>query len=152
MPPGTPYNGIIQEYPFIRVDEFTTLQEPAKLHLLTHAHSDHLVGLQAKSFDGQIICSEDTKDVLLRLEQYKERAYYADEIRAQKKRVYAHLKIDPIVKEDRRTIYDGSRDLLVRGCSPLFASFLMLSIEGHPVKYPYTYCCCRERVGDINAH
>ncbi|KIY65634.1 hypothetical protein CYLTODRAFT_412438 [Cylindrobasidium torrendii FP15055 ss-10] len=112
MPPGAPYNGFIKEYPFIRVDEFTTLPTPAKLHLLTHAHSDHLVGLQAKSFDGQIICSEDTKNVLLRLEQYKERAYYAEEIRPQKKRIYAHLKIDPIIKEDRRTIYEGSKDLL----------------------------------------
>lgn len=141
MPPGAPYTGFIKEYPFIRVDEFTTLPVPAKLHLLTHAHSDHLVGLNAKSFDGQIICSEDTKDVLLRLEQYKERAYYADEMRAQKKRMYAHLKIDPI-KEDRRTTYEGSRDLLVRGCPSSCVFILMRSTESYTVKHAHTYCCC----------
>lgn len=114
MPPGTPHNSFIAEYPYIRVDDFRTLKEPAKLHLLTHAHSDHIGGLQAKSFDQQVICSRDTKEILLRHEVYKERALHEHQLRAEKKRTYGHLKVDPVISEHGEVYYQGSKDLLVR--------------------------------------
>lgn len=118
MPPGTPFHSLIREFPFIRVDAFTDIPEikntRPKLHLLTHAHTDHIVGLQAKSFDQPIICSRDTKEILLRLELYKERALHAREFRAEKQRAYRHLKVEPRVNADGQIYYQGSKDLLVR--------------------------------------
>ncbi|RXK36735.1 hypothetical protein M231_05970 [Tremella mesenterica] len=45
---------------------------PAQLFLLTHVHSDHLVGLTS-NFTGRIICTPDTKRMLLRLEGENDR-------------------------------------------------------------------------------
>ncbi len=120
MPPGTPYHSFLVEYPYIRVDEFTTIKDyQAKLHLLTHAHSDHVVGLQAKSFDQQIICSHDTKEIILRHEVYKERHLHEQEFRAEKKKTFSHLKVDPLIGEDGELFYSGSKDLLVRFCTSI---------------------------------
>ncbi|KAG7447100.1 uncharacterized protein BT62DRAFT_993446 [Guyanagaster necrorhizus] len=114
MPPGTPYNSFLVEYPTIRVDEFTTPKDDrrAQLYLLTHTHSDHIVGLQAKGFAETVYCSHDSKEMLLRHEVYKERALYGTELRAEKLRTYGHLKIDPLVGEDGEVYYQGSRDFL----------------------------------------
>jgi hypothetical protein len=116
MPPGAPYNSFIVPYR-IRVDEFTNSvgQEmvPA-LHLLSHTHSDHITGLQAKSFGYTIICSHDAKEMLLRHEVYAERSLHELEYRAETTRTYSHLKVDPLVYPDGSMYYTGSRDLLVR--------------------------------------
>lgn len=115
MPTGTPYNSFVLPYR-IRVDDFaaTTGQDttPA-LHLLTHTHTDHINGLSAKQFGYTVICSFDAKEMLLRHEVYSERELYASEIRAEKVRTYAHLKVDPFVQPDGSMFYSGSRDLLV---------------------------------------
>ncbi|KAF7359244.1 DNA cross-link repair 1A protein [Mycena sanguinolenta] len=114
MPPGAPYNSFIVPYR-IRVDEFTNSvgQEmvPA-LHLLSHTHSDHITGLQAKSFGYTIICSHDAKEMLLRHEVYAERSLHEHEYRAEATRTYSHLKVDPLVYPDGSMYYTGSRDLL----------------------------------------
>ncbi|KAF8191441.1 beta-lactamase-like protein [Mycena galopus ATCC 62051] len=114
MPPGAPYNSFIVPYR-IRVDEFTNSfgQEmvPA-LHLLSHTHSDHITGLQAKSFGYTIICSHDAKEMLLRHEVYAERSLREHEYRAETTRTYSHLKVDPLIYPDGSTYYTGSRDLL----------------------------------------
>ncbi|KAL1722808.1 hypothetical protein EV715DRAFT_191874 [Schizophyllum commune] len=50
--------------------------------------------------------------MLLRYEVYKERALLAMDIRAEKTRAFAHLKVDPIQCPDGTMYYTGSRDLL----------------------------------------
>lgn len=87
--------GHLLECPVIRVDCFTSptptkprhLPHPtdpkaprqpapnAQLYLLTHVHTDHLVGL-TQDFTGQIICSHDTKRLLPRLEAETDRINY----------------------------------------------------------------------------
>ncbi|KAF9038654.1 beta-lactamase-like protein [Panaeolus papilionaceus] len=114
MPPGTPYNGFIRPYR-IRVDEFTTLdqnQHQPYLHLLTHTHSDHLVGLSAKSFGHRVFCSQDAKSMLLNHEVYGEREYFAQELRAENIRTYSHLFVKPLVNSEGTAFVQGSRDLL----------------------------------------
>jgi DNA cross-link repair 1C protein len=116
MPPGTPYNAFILPYN-IRVDEFSTLSPtttPPALHLLSHTHADHIIGLSSKSFGYQVVCSHDAKEMLLWHEVYNERALHEREIRAEKTRTFAHLKVDPRVEADGRIYFTGSRDLLVR--------------------------------------
>lgn len=114
MPTGTPYNSFIPPYK-IRVDDFGSVsnaEETPLLHLLTHTHSDHINGLSAKSFGFNVVCSHDAKEMLLRHEVYAERELQTLELRAEKKRTYSHLKIDPMVHPDGQ-YYNGSRDLLV---------------------------------------
>ncbi|KAG1780545.1 beta-lactamase-like protein [Suillus placidus] len=97
MPPGTPYASFALPYP-IRVDCFTcTAHLPAPyntpaLYLLTHSHTDHIVGLSSKSFAARLVCSPDTKEMLLRHEIYLERAKKdAGEVAT---RTFAHLKVE----------------------------------------------------------
>ncbi|KAG2125588.1 beta-lactamase-like protein [Suillus cothurnatus] len=97
MPPGTPYASFALPYP-IRVDCFTCtahLPTPYKtpaLYLLTHSHTDHIVGLSSKSFAAQVVCSPDTKEMLLRHEIHLERAKKdAGEVAT---RTFAHLKVE----------------------------------------------------------
>ncbi|KAE9387923.1 hypothetical protein BT96DRAFT_454671 [Gymnopus androsaceus JB14] len=116
MPPGAPFNLFALPYP-IRVDAFSAISpscpEPnAVLHLLTHTHSDHIVGLQAKSFCQRVICSADAKDMLLRHEVYRERALHEGEYRAEHNFTFKHLKVDPWIGPDEEVFYHGSRDLL----------------------------------------
>jgi len=118
MPTGTPYNSYVLPYR-IRVDDFSEVnhQDPATtplLHLLTHTHSDHVNGLSARSFGYRVICSNDAKEMLLRHEVYAERELQALDLRTEKIRTYAHLKVDPLRNPDGTMYYNGSRDLLVR--------------------------------------
>lgn len=125
MPPGTPYHSFLVEYPYIRVDDFTSIKnDQARIHLLTHAHSDHIVGLQAKTFSQQVICSHDTKELLLRHEVYKERHLHEQELRAEKRKTYSHLKVDPLVGEHGQIYYQGSKDLLVRRSRSTYKKFI----------------------------
>ncbi|KAL1741444.1 hypothetical protein HDZ31DRAFT_45420 [Schizophyllum fasciatum] len=50
--------------------------------------------------------------MLLRYEVYKERALLSMDIRAEKTRAFAHLKVDPVQCSDGTMYYTGSRDLL----------------------------------------
>lgn len=106
-------DGHLLEFPQIRVDCFTTptpsrphllppadpssstatwrLAPNARLYLLTHVHTDHLVGL-SNAFTGKIICSPDTKRMLLRLEAEIERERVDQGIREEKLLKYAGLK------------------------------------------------------------
>jgi glyoxylase-like metal-dependent hydrolase (beta-lactamase superfamily II) len=120
MPPGTPYHSFIPPYP-IRVDEFTDpkneeIRVPA-LHLLTHTHSDHVIGLNAKSFGGTIVCSIDAKEMLLRHETYTSRYKYDQDYQSEKNKTYSHLKtrlwIPRPGQADAAAQCVESRDLLV---------------------------------------
>lgn len=119
MPPGAPYHSFALPYP-IRVDNFTdTLDDlpppfnRPRLHLLTHTHSDHIAGLASKSFAHRVICSPDAKEMLLRHEVYAERSLHDHQYRAEKKKTFAHLKVDPYVMPNGQKLFTGSRDLLV---------------------------------------
>ena len=117
MPTGTPFHGFIPPFP-IRVDEFAStagLAAVPALHLLSHTHADHIVGLSAKSFASTVICSADAKEMLLRHEVYNERALKDVDLReeARLSRTFCHLRVAPALR-DGRFDYTGSRDLLVR--------------------------------------
>ena len=116
MPTGTPFHGFIPPFP-VRVDEFGPTPGFAAvpaLHLLSHTHSDHIVGLSAKSFASTVICSADAKEMLLRHEVYNERALRDMNLReeARLSRTFGHLRVPPLLR-DGRYDYSGSRDLLV---------------------------------------
>lgn len=115
MPPGAPFDSVILPYDCIRVDAFATpnradFKHPA-LYLLTHTHSDHLVGLDAKSFGGIVVCSETAKEMLLRLERTNDRIDYDNDVTLHKGRPYSHLKIEPKLVRGKLD-YSHARDLL----------------------------------------
>lgn len=116
MPQGTPFHGLIPPFP-IRVDQFGALPALAPvpaLHLLSHTHTDHTLGLSAKSFASTIICSPDAKQMLLRHEAYNERALRDVHLRdeARLSRTFGHLKV-PAFLRDGKFNFSASRDLLV---------------------------------------
>ncbi|ORX34745.1 beta-lactamase-like protein [Kockovaella imperatae] len=117
-----PWHGHLPEFPLIRVDCFTEpkggpylipsinedrslgplIQAPrAQVFLLTHVHSDHLTGLKGDNFHGQIICTPDSKRMLLKLQAEKERKYMASGIKEENK-----LKYSKLAREKRETV-DG---------------------------------------------
>ncbi|KAK6464983.1 hypothetical protein DFJ63DRAFT_377 [Scheffersomyces coipomensis] len=55
------FNGLVEEFPGLGVDRFNT---NANVYLLTHCHTDHLVGLSAASFRSKVYCSHTTKSIL----------------------------------------------------------------------------------------
>lgn len=63
------FDGGIREFPGICADRFNT---GAFIHLLTHSHADHLVGLDAKSFEKKVYCSTVTRDLLKLIPKYKD--------------------------------------------------------------------------------
>lgn len=124
------HNGYLLEFPQIRVDCFTTRPRsnakpwmlpcptdpthltparPAQLYLLTHVHTDHLTGL-GDNFTGRIVCSIDTKRMLLRLEEQKERKAVHEKTKETAKRKYEGLQ--PVVLE-KGTKYERVVDHIV---------------------------------------
>ncbi|WWC85879.1 uncharacterized protein L201_000746 [Kwoniella dendrophila CBS 6074] len=106
------YNGHLLEFPTIRVDCFlpstsstllpslpTCPTHPyplrpapnAQLFLLTHVHSDHLMGL-SDAFTGKIICSPDTKRMLLALEAEVDRGFLEEGTKEVKRLKYPGLR------------------------------------------------------------
>jgi Cft2 family RNA processing exonuclease len=121
MPPGAPFNSFLNPYP-IRVDAFATpigdlSFKPPALHLLTHTHSDHIVGLSSQSFAGLVVCSETAKEMLLRYEVTKDRINYDNGVINHKRRSYSHLRIDSALVNGRAD-HSCARDLLVGRCQP----------------------------------
>lgn len=119
MPRDTPFHGLVPPFP-IRVDQFGAspgLTAVPALHLLSHTHSDHILGLSAKSFASTIICSPDAKQMLLRHELYNERLLRDVDLRdeARLSRTFCHLKVSPCLK-DGKLDYTVGRDFLV--CYP----------------------------------
>ncbi|KAH7878102.1 uncharacterized protein C8R40DRAFT_1168145 [Lentinula edodes] len=117
MPPGAPFNSFALPYP-IRVDCFSAISpsasEPhnAALHLLSHTHSDHIVGLQAKSFSHTVACSASAKEMLLKYEPYRERALHEEEYRAEHSHTFRHLKVPPYICSNGEAVFYGAKDLL----------------------------------------
>jgi DNA cross-link repair 1C protein len=125
MPPGAPHLSFLCPYR-IRVDDFTTPRdasyETPALFLLSHTHSDHTTGLSAKSFGSRIICSVDSKHMLLNYEPAADRIAFDNGIKSGKTRTFSHLSTDSLfVKAITRERL--SRDLLVNNLPlrPLYA-------------------------------
>lgn len=85
------FDGIVAEFPHIRIDNFLLHGQPPLACFLSHVHSDHLRGLE--SFKSPFIyCSAVTRELLLRLEKYPHRMNFAKNILETRKQTYRHLK------------------------------------------------------------
>ena len=90
------FDGKVDEFPDIRIDYFRpstsdSNSRPPLAYFLSHAHSDHLVGLESCK-SPFIYCSPATRDILLRLEKYPHRMNFAKGILETRKQTYRHLK------------------------------------------------------------
>lgn len=87
------FNGIVEEFPGIRIDYFRTIpgQANPSVRFLSHVHSDHLQGLEM-SGGPFIYCSPATRELLLRLEKYPHRINFFKGILESPKMTYKHLK------------------------------------------------------------
>ncbi|KAG7087564.1 hypothetical protein E1B28_013519 [Marasmius oreades] len=141
MPPGAPFHSFVLPYP-IRIDEFTelpTTRDPndptptnAKLYFLTHTHSDHLLGLQAKGFAQKVYCSQDAKQMLLRIEEFQERSLRDKGYRAEPTRKYRHLQVNPIYDSTGHCINEPQVRNLLKTC-PMNLPFEVQYAEGEEV-------------------
>ncbi|KAL1988028.1 hypothetical protein VTN96DRAFT_1552 [Rasamsonia emersonii] len=86
------FNGIVEEFPFIRIDYFRKIPDrPAPLVcFLSHVHSDHLQGLESLR-SPFIYCSAVTRELLLQIERYPHRMNFAKGILESRKQHYGHL-------------------------------------------------------------
>ncbi|KAJ5497923.1 DNA repair metallo-beta-lactamase [Penicillium expansum] len=86
------FDGIVEEFPEIRIDYFRKCPErPAPLAcFLSHVHSDHLQGLE--SFRTPFVyCSPATRELLLRIEKYPHRMNFNKGILESRRLHYKHL-------------------------------------------------------------
>ncbi|KAL4973486.1 hypothetical protein BDW66DRAFT_101778 [Aspergillus desertorum] len=86
------FDGIVEEFPFISIDYFRRNPErpPPLACFLSHAHSDHLQGLE--SFRAPFIyCSSATREMLLRIEKYPHRMNFNNGILESRRLHYKHL-------------------------------------------------------------
>ncbi|KAI5204456.1 hypothetical protein E4T39_03642 [Aureobasidium subglaciale] len=96
------FDGIVREFPYIRIDNFTNYPDrsPPLACFLSHVHSDHLKGLE--SFKSTFIyCTAQTRELLLRLEKFPHRMNFAKGILESRKQTYRRLKnhIKPVPLE-----------------------------------------------------
>lgn len=88
------FNGIIDEFPSIRIDYFRhhPSQPAPQACFLSHVHSDHLQGLETLKMPF-VYCSAATKRILLRMEKYPHRINFAKGILEARKQTYKSLKL-----------------------------------------------------------
>ncbi|BGP19562.1 hypothetical protein JCM10213_000162 [Rhodosporidiobolus nylandii] len=96
------HHGFIKEFPFVRVDAFDGGADLAAanpydgkaphFYLLTHAHTDHIGGLHAKNFNGQIYATPMTKQLLLETMTASDRVHYEEVRGTSKTYKFANLK------------------------------------------------------------
>ncbi|KAG8630764.1 hypothetical protein KVT40_002383 [Elsinoe batatas] len=103
------FNGIIPEFPHLRVDYFhvshPTAPPPPLACLLSHIHTDHLRGLLTLR-SPFIYCTPTTRSLLLRLERLPHRLNFARGILETRVQTYRHLKklLRPIPLDTPTTI------------------------------------------------
>lgn len=87
------FNGIVHEFPDIRVDYFRTHHglPPPLACFLSHIHSDHLAGLESLK-SPFVYCSAATREMLLRLEKYPARILYSKGVIEARKQTFKHLR------------------------------------------------------------
>ncbi|KAF2767013.1 hypothetical protein EJ03DRAFT_276957 [Teratosphaeria nubilosa] len=137
------FNGIVKEFPHIRIDYFRRSPEeknPPLAYLLSHVHSDHLTGLvSCKS--PFIYCSPATRDVLLGLEKYQHRMNFAKQILEASTKTYRHLKkiLRPIPLETPTTLElapgNEIRVTLFDANHCVGAVMFLIESDGHAVLY-----------------
>ncbi|RDA86938.1 hypothetical protein CP532_1871 [Ophiocordyceps camponoti-leonardi (nom. inval.)] len=98
------FNGIVPEFPEIRIDFFRN-RATALACFLSHIHSDHLAGLESLR-SPFVYCSAATREMLLRLERYPCRINYAKGILEARQQTYRHLArvLKPLPLETPTTI------------------------------------------------
>ncbi|KAL4798099.1 hypothetical protein BDV19DRAFT_35842 [Aspergillus venezuelensis] len=85
------FDGFVKEFPRIAIDYFRI--DPGRdigAYFLSHAHSDHLQGLESFRA-GFIYCSSATKELLLRIEKCPNRMNFSKRILESRKLHYKHL-------------------------------------------------------------
>ncbi|KDQ20968.1 hypothetical protein BOTBODRAFT_84904, partial [Botryobasidium botryosum FD-172 SS1] len=126
---GSAYCGHIPPYPEIRIDSFADSAAspfpPAKLYLLTHTHSDHIQGLDAKSFGQPVVCSEDAKRMLILGERVADRIAFDKGDISERKKPWGHLKTRAR-RGDQSSI---SRDLLAEATTALVQLMAFLPFD-----------------------
>ncbi|KAL1954603.1 hypothetical protein VTO42DRAFT_898 [Malbranchea cinnamomea] len=159
------FNGIIEEFPHIRVDYFrkNPNRPPPLACFLSHVHSDHLQGLESLRAPF-VYCSTATREILLRIEKYPLRMNFSKGILESRKQHYKHLAklLRPIPLQVpteielmpgnriRVTLFDanhcpGAVMFLIEGCgkSILYTgdiraeSWWVDSLVRHPLLIPY---------------
>ncbi|OQE39008.1 hypothetical protein PENCOP_c007G07097 [Penicillium coprophilum] len=160
------FDGIVAEFPEIRIDYFRKCPErPAPLAcFLSHVHSDHLQGLE--SFRAPFVyCSPATRELLLRIEKYPHRMNFNKGILESRRLHYKHLAklLRPIPlntpteieltprRRIRVTLFDanhctGAVMFLIEGDGKAIIytgdiraeTWWVSSLARHPVLIPYT--------------
>ncbi|KAL6352640.1 hypothetical protein LRP88_13109 [Fusarium phalaenopsidis] len=102
------FNGIVSEFPDIRIDFFrhnADVQPPPLACFLSHVHSDHLAGLESLR-SPFVYCSAATREILLRLERYPCRINCAKGLLEARQQTYKHLSkvMKPLPLETPTTI------------------------------------------------
>ncbi|KAM6480720.1 hypothetical protein HDV62DRAFT_381286 [Trichoderma sp. SZMC 28011] len=94
------FNGLVSEFPDIRIDFFRHHVDasPPLACFLSHVHSDHLSGLETLR-SPFVYCSAATREILLRLERYPCRINYARGILEARQQTYKHLSKKPLPLE-----------------------------------------------------
>ncbi|KAF5541279.1 hypothetical protein FNAPI_10279 [Fusarium napiforme] len=87
------FDGIISEFPDIRIDFFrrNAGAQPPLACFLSHVHSDHLAGIESLR-SPFVYCSAATKEILLRLERYPCRINYAKGVLESRQQTFKHLR------------------------------------------------------------
>lgn len=87
------FDGFVKEFPLVRIDYFRA--DPGRPRpracLLSHIHSDHLLGLESLKMPF-VYCSATTRRLLLKIEKYPHRINFAKGILESRKQHYRHLK------------------------------------------------------------
>ncbi|GAB1315854.1 DNA repair metallo-beta-lactamase domain-containing protein [Madurella fahalii] len=101
------FNGLVAEFPDIRVDYFRSHADlgPPLACFLSHIHSDHLAGLETLR-SPFVYCSAATREMLLRLERFPCRINYANGILEARIQRYRHLRnlLKPLPLETPTTL------------------------------------------------
>jgi DNA cross-link repair 1C protein len=87
------FNGIVSEFPHIRIDFFRTHPSlpPPLACFLSHIHSDHLQGLESLMAPF-VFCSAATRQLLLKVEKYPHRMNFMRGVLESRMLHYRHLK------------------------------------------------------------
>jgi len=87
------FNGLIKEFPNIRIDYFRRHpgRPPPDACFLSHVHSDHLSGLESVKMPF-VYCSATTRRLLLQIEKHPHRVKFAQGIFEARIRYYRHLQ------------------------------------------------------------
>ena len=88
------FDGIVKEFPGIRIDYFRTHPgtPPPLACFLSHIHSDHLCGLESLK-SPFVYCSPATRRLLLRMEKHPHRMNFSRGILEVRKQHWRHLQL-----------------------------------------------------------